>query len=216
MPCARSRETGTGTCWREPIANSEPAGRRSAKLGDDVAALRVRDRLGVVEDQRDGLVHRGDRRRQANDVGDARSGRGRRAADHRLERLDAIQRGREIGEEDGGVVVASVRREPCDARLLVFGPLGEQGRLPVARRRDHGEHRAARRCDEPLDDRGPADDAGAKLRRVELGLVEREAGHRPTPEISSVVDPEPRGNLRHRRRDGIAVPLRRARYHLSG
>ena len=115
-------------------------------------------------------------------------GEARAAEHHRLERLDAIQRSREVGEEHGGVVVAIVRREPCDARLLVFGPLGEQGRLPVARRRDDREHGTTRRCDEPLDDRGPADDAGAKLRRVQLGLVERKTGHWPTPKISSVAD----------------------------
>ena len=94
----------------------------------------------------------------------------------RCKRLDAIQRGGEVGEEDGGVVVVMVCREPCDARLPVLGPLGEQGRLSVARRRHDSEHRDARRCDEALDERGPADDARAKTGRAQFRRVEREAG----------------------------------------
>ena len=187
-PWARRRAAGSGNAFREPIASCDPAGRPKGDGGERVEALPVGHRLEVVDDEGNGSphgVHRGDQTPGDVDT----HGRGRDGAEHgRVDRLDAVQRHRDGGRQDGGVVVAVVDRDPSHPWPLALGPLCEQGRLAVAGRGDHGDDRRAWA-------RGSAGRAGLvrvtipgraagarsfELRDIERGLGEAARGHRST------------------------------------
>ena len=59
------------------------------------------------------------------------------------DRLDAVNRGREVSQEHHGVVVSSVERDPRERTRIGLGPIRKQRRLAVAGRRDHGRERQA-------------------------------------------------------------------------
>ena len=114
----------------------------------------------------------------------------------RAERLDPIDRRREVGEEHHRVAVAVVGRQPRDRPGALRGPLDEEARLAVAGRRhdrDHGavpagpeqaqEPRAAQRHRLPardgelrLDERVRADGRARLARGVSLLGPGRDVG----------------------------------------
>ena len=96
---------------------------------------------------------------QRRDAGHAGTRRRQRPEHLRLDPLDAIEDHGEIGQEHGRVVVAGVDRQPHHPRLLALGPLRQQGRLAVARRRDDGDHRGLVCGDETIDEGRAGDDA---------------------------------------------------------
>ena len=92
-------------------------------------------------------------------------------------------RGRQHGEQHGGIVVEAVEGHPCDGPILRRGPFGEQGRFAVARGRGDGDHAAVAAAGR-LDQRGAAHGARATWRDRELGLEQelvqrRNPGRRP-------------------------------------
>ena len=89
------------------------------------------------------------------------------------ERLDPVNRGRDVAQEHHGVVVSPVERDPRERTRIGLGPLRKQGRLAVPGRRDHGRERRARRA-EPCDHVRLRHGAGPGQRRGELDLREVE------------------------------------------
>jgi hypothetical protein len=108
-------------------------GKLQGDLGHRVEALHVREHLHMVEDQGDRLGHGrqrgGEPGQDAGRDGDARRGEG--LEDLRAERLDPVKRRGDVGQQDRGVVVAPVDRDPSGAAALALGPLGQQDRLAV-------------------------------------------------------------------------------------
>ena len=81
-----------------------------------------------------------------------------------------------------GIVVESVERHPGDATILGVGPLRQQGRLAVARRRRHGDHAAIARST-----RG--DEIEARLTASGRGCGTESFASSSSPSSSSVPDP---------------------------
>jgi hypothetical protein len=108
----------------------------------------------VVDDERHGLVHGGDGGHQERRDRDGGAGRGQRPEHARIDGLDPVERGGDVGEQDDRVVVPVVGRDPAGPGLVVLGPLGEDRRLSVAGRRDDRDDRRAAVGDEPAEQRG--------------------------------------------------------------
>ena len=116
-------------------------------------------------------------------------------------------RGRQHGEQHGGIVVEAVEGHPCDGPILRAGPLGQQGRLAVARGRGDGDHAAVAAAGR-LDQRGAAHGARARRRDRELGLEQqlvqcRNLGRRPAHVLGHTQ--MVRDRVRGRPRSGSAV-----------
>ena len=130
------------------------------QLGDHVEGRGIGDRLGLVEHQQHRVVHPADRRGQPGHFHDARAP-GRQRPEHtRLQAFHAVERGGDVDEEHGRVVVPTVEGHPPDAGQPA-GPLREQRGLAVARRSDDGNDRGGVRAEEPLDQLGTGDHAVA-------------------------------------------------------
>ena len=149
--------------------------------GDRVEALRVVERLDLVQEEDRGLCHRFHRLGEA-----ARRGRGDRepapldhAEDRGFDRLHPIERAGDVGHEDLGVVVTVVEREPGGAPSDGFGQLRQQRRLAVAGWRDDRHDRDGRRLRDAFDECTAEDQRRAGRRRMELRLQEWECGPRP-------------------------------------
>ena len=82
-----------------------------------------------------GFVHRRQGRAQARDDRPLdRGARRRQRLEHaRVERRDAVERGRDIRQQDDRIVVLLVDGHPRERSLRPRGPLSEQRRLPPAR-----------------------------------------------------------------------------------
>ena len=82
------------------------------------------------------------------------------------------------------VVVALIHRHPTHPAPRALGPLGQQGRLTVAGRRDHTDHRHPIRGDQPIYQPDPSHDPRAGRRRVQLGLHQLERRSDPGPPVA--------------------------------
>ena len=142
-------------------------------LGDDVEGLGVRDRLDVVDGEGERLALVVDPREQPSHHRlDGPVGLDR--VDHDARQcVDAVEGGGDGGEQHRGIVVAFVGGHPRGTGRGSRGPLREQRGLAVARgRRDRDDRRFGGR--DPIEERGPLDDARSLRRRVELGGEEVE------------------------------------------
>ena len=93
--------------------------------------------------------------------------RAERREQARIQHLDPRDRRKHVPEEDDGIAVACVQRDPRDRTSLGRGPLREQRGLAVSRGRGH-EHRArCIRASQPLVQRRPRHDT-----RPECGLLD--------------------------------------------
>ena len=152
------------------------AGELQRELRERVQALAVVEQFDVVKDQGDGF---GRRRHGSGQSGHDRRWNvgGRRGQDLeglRFERRDPVQRHRQVGQQHRRVVVVGVDRQPADPATLALGPLGQQGRLAVAGRRHHTDHRPARCRQQSFDQRGAGHHPWTQPWRVQLGLDELE------------------------------------------
>ena len=142
------------------------------QLGHRIKALEVVQQFQMVQDHGNRRGHLGYRGRQPRDDGGqdggARGGQG--LEDCRVDRLDPVQRGRDIAQQDDRVVVALVDRDPGDPAPLPRRPLGEQRGLAIAGRGDHTDERRGLGGEQLLDQRGPGHEPRAARRRMELGL----------------------------------------------
>ena len=165
---------------REELARGAPArhGQPGPAPGED--ELRAgRQPLGDGRHQRPGL-RRGElvhvvedehRRPLGGRQGPTEPGRGAdRAA--RVEAQRAPERGRHVGQQHGGVVVAAVHRDPREGAGIAGRPLRQQRRLAVAggRRDLDAAHQAG--AEQPVHERGAPHEAAGRRGRRELALVE--------------------------------------------
>ena len=89
------------------------------------------------------------------------------------ERLDTVNRCRDIAQEHHGVIVSPVQRDPRERTRISLGPPRKKGRLAVPGRRHHSHERRTRRA-QPLDQTGLRHRAGPGHGRSELDLREVE------------------------------------------
>ena len=156
-----------------------PARDRDLRAGRDVLeqrrehvqAGRVGDGVQIVEHQHQRALERGQRAPDARDaLRPGRSARARQRVEHLgRDRLDAVDRGRDVAQEHHGVVVSAVERDPRERTRIGLGPLREQRRLAVPGGRDHGRERHGRRA-QPRDHVRLRHGAGPGRRRSELDL----------------------------------------------
>ena len=102
------------------------------QLGDGGQAARVVEEVQVIEDQNRSLVHRREGCRDARHHGSLDRSAGRRqCVEHaRVELRDAVERGRDVRQQDDRVVVVLVDGHPCERTPRARAPLRQQRRLP--------------------------------------------------------------------------------------
>ena len=115
--------------------------RKGRALGDGAGDRRyrvhdrwVRQAVEVVQDEHERLRPRGERelRRESTRAELAPSAtRWTRA--RALDRLDPIERDRDVSQEHNRVAVGLVHRDPCERASVALGPLREQVVLPALR-----------------------------------------------------------------------------------
>jgi hypothetical protein len=172
-------------------------GQPEGQVRHRVQALGLGHRLQVVHDQRHRLVHGGDGRHEQRRDRQGRVGRPQRPEHARVERLDPVERGGEVGEQHDRVVVAVVGRHPARPRPVELGPLGQERGLAVAGRRHHRDHGRRAVGHQPPEQRGARHDARPGRRRPELGLQQPERGRRPPARARAAAHLSPRGPRRH-------------------
>ena len=150
---------------------------------EDVQTGRVGDGVHIVEHEHQRAL---ECRERAPDARDAlrpdRSARAGQRVEHLgRERLDAVERGRDVAQEHDGVVVPAVERDPRERTRIGLGPARKQRRLAVPGGRKHGRDRRGRRA-QARDRVRLRHGARPRQRRGELDLdeVERSVrnGHR--------------------------------------
>jgi len=96
---------------------------------------------------------------------------------------DPVDGDREVRDEDAGVVVQVVERQPAGAALLSCGPVGQQHRLAIPGRSGDRDGRGPGLRHEPTDEPRPVDHPRPWDRPMELGLrdAERRLEARPCP-----------------------------------
>ncbi len=176
--CERERRlAATGQHEQRPARDVQ------RKCVHGVERLGIRERVDVVEDEDRRDTQRRDRRPEARDRGrPERVSSRRNPTEHApVERLDGVQRRRDIAEEHDGVVVGLVEGDPGE-RPGVFGsPLREERRLAVPRGCDHADEARLVPAPESRDERRPAHRAPSLRRNCELGRAEIEGGSRRRP-----------------------------------
>ena len=171
------------------------------ELGEHVQTGRIGDRVQVVERQHQRALACGQR---AADARDARRPGGCPWAGQRVEhfgrdRLDSVNRRRDVPQEHDGVVVSPVESDPGERTRIGLGPTRKQRRLAVPGGRDHGRQghaRGAQPCDHRLP--SPRCRAGATAQRAwpprgrkELPWLPSQADARAGREADNRVPPLP-------------------------
>ena len=146
-PLARSRVIATAGASRPAMANCDPAGRCSARVVRASTASRSWSRWRSSTTRTSGWVvaeraapSRGTRVDPIETPGEARA-----SYTPWSDRLDPIECEREVGQQDGRVVVPAIQRDPGEAAAIGLGPLGQDGRLPVPGRRQERHDRSVDR-----------------------------------------------------------------------
>ena len=126
----------------ESVVRDGAAGQGEQRTRRDVAGERhdrirhhrLREAVDVVQDQDERPRSRGERRAETREHPPrADAGRRRDGLEHAwIDALDPIERDRDVSQEDNGVTVGLVDRDPRERAPVAFGPLGEQGGLAVA------------------------------------------------------------------------------------
>ena len=144
------------------------------ELGEDIQTALVPQMVCVVEDQQERSWSVCQRHQQAPDDGPVRHrARCDGAEDGRLEWLDAVDGGGEVGKERGRVVVEVIHRQPGRrARNRSDAQLGEDTGLAVASWSDDGHERAPATGPELTQQLGPRHPAVQLPRHEQLGFDE--------------------------------------------
>ncbi len=131
-----------------------PARDRDLRAGRDVLEQRrehvqtgrIGDGVQIVEHQHQRALERSQRAPDARDAlrPGGSPGPGQRVEHLGRERLDAVNRRRDVAQEHHGVVVSPVERDPRERTRVGLGPPREQRRLAVPGGRDHGHERRGR------------------------------------------------------------------------
>ena len=167
----------------------------------------VHEAVSVIEHQQGRAPDPVQLEREARHGGREDPGPGRRDGrpHRRIDRQDPVDGGSEVGEEDAGDVVEVVEGQPRDGPDLARGPLREEQRLAGPGRGNDGDDRRPRLGRQQADEAVARDRPGARSRRVELRLDEREGGlearkalggrrhaRRPTRRVTGGDGPGPR------------------------
>ena len=175
-PPARQRERGL-----LPARDRELRARREVadQPREPVQAGGIGHGMEVVEHEHQRPLERSQGVPDARDpLRPARASRpGKRLEDIGRQRLDPVQRSRDVAQEHHGVVVGGVERDPRERTRIGLGPVGQQRRLAVPGGRDHGHDRRARRP-QPLDQRRLRHRSRPGQRRSKLDLHEVEGNVR--------------------------------------
>ena len=134
-------------------------------------AFGITEHVHVIQDQHHRRRHR---RKSRPQPGDDRARHRARGGSKRIEyppadRLDRIERFRDVAEQDFRVVVCFVDRYPRERLTVTLGPLRQQRRLAVAGRRDHRNDRARAGPRQTFDQGRTAHRLGPDQRAMELG-----------------------------------------------
>ena len=147
-PCVRQRASGRAGSSRLATTICDPAGTYSINAARTSRQDGFVRSVQVVEHQHQrvlgaasALPRRGTR---VDQIDAARAGQ--RVEHLGRERLHAVERGRDVPQEQHGVVVPAVERDPRERTRIRFGPPRQQGRLAVPGGRDHGRERQRRRA----------------------------------------------------------------------
>ncbi len=111
---------------------------------EHVQTGRIGDSVQIVEHQHQRALERSQCAPDARDAlrpgGSPRAGQ--RVEHLGRERLDAVNRCRDVAQEHDGVVVSPVERDPSERTRISLGPPRKQRRLAVPGGRDHGREQA--------------------------------------------------------------------------
>ena len=187
-----------------------PVGQVPAEQGDEPEHVGVADLVHVVEDEQDRprqAGHReGERRQDPGPDRDRSPAEG--AEEVGVERLDPVDRRREVGEQHDRVVVMAVERQPGDVTRVDRRPLRQQRGLAIAGRGAHEHDPRPLRGAQPLDHHRAADHPRTRRRELELCLE-----HRQPRSVRDARSDRPTANDRridlHRHPRSIAGPCKR-------
>ena len=135
-----------------------------------IQALVVLELVHVVQNEHERLAARGQRRAETGEAArpERVAGSGERLEHGRLDRPFGVQRLGDVRQQDDGVIVAMVQRDPGERAIVGCRPLAEGSRLAVTGRRDDTDEAAVGRAREALDDARALDEARPWGRNVEL------------------------------------------------
>ena len=106
-----------------------------------------------------------------------------RREDARLDGFEPLQRDQQVGEEDLGVVVPLVERQPGERPFVLTLPLPEEGRLAVAGRCREEDHGGVGGLPQPIDQLAPNHETVLRWRKVQLGLERDESDGTDHPPV---------------------------------
>lgn len=156
-----------------------PAGHMLAQRGHRGPAYGVVQHVHVVQDQDHRRCHR---REGPSEPGKNRAGNradrgGKCLEDPVIDRLYRVERFGNVAEQGLRVVVRRLDRDPREGLTAGLGPLGQQGGLAIAGRRDHRDNRRQVASLQPFDQRGAANRPGPLGRTAERRRAEPEPRH---------------------------------------
>ena len=154
LPCARSRPTGRTSSLREASASCRPAPHAREIV---VTTCRdSRDRITWTSSSTStagrSLRHRPRTRRLSATVVRIGPLGAQRLAHIPADRLDGVEREHDRRQQRPRVVVLGIELDPCERAPVAGFPLGEDGRLSVAGRRDNEGHRQLAGIHQPPDE----------------------------------------------------------------
>ena len=151
--------------------------------GEGVQALVVLELVHVVQDEHERLGPSGQRRDEAREPTRPQrvAGTRERLEHGGVDRRAGVQRLGDVRQEDDGIVVAVVERDPGEFATVACRPLPEDRRLAVTRGCDDADDSTAALPGEAADEPGALDEARPRRRHVELGpqQLERSRISRP-------------------------------------
>ena len=163
---------------RDPQRRLVPARQHQPRSAGDmvgqhrqrVPAFGLVQQVHVIQHQHQRRGHRPERRPQPwhHGTGHRTHRRGQRLEHPIADRLHPVQCFGHVAEQDLRVVVVLVERHPGEGLATAFGPLRQQGGLPVARRCDQRHDRAEVISRQLADQRRPGDRSGAGQRTAKL------------------------------------------------
>jgi hypothetical protein len=146
----------------------------ACERGERVEAPVVVERVDVVQHEHDRLLACSQRLAELRQPSRPERATGclQRLEHLVVDRPVGVQGLRDVGEQDDRIVVSMVERQPGKVASVPGGPLCEQRRLPVSRRRDHRDEAAPARSFQSFDDARPLDEPSPLRGRGELRAQE--------------------------------------------
>ena len=175
-PCARMRPKGRPGSVRAASATRSPGGRWSRSSARASRQVRSTSRWTSSRTIRAGRPQRWSSNASRGTAVERIRRLGATIADMdgAVDRLDPVEGRGKVRQEDGGVVVVVVERQPGHGSRLSRCPIGQEEGLPVPRRGHDRDDRGGRLGRQQADEADPLDDPGARRGRHKLGLHQRD------------------------------------------